>query len=105
MVFGTRLAKTNLLEHHTSLEVPPMIAKALQGIPLQGKTLLNRVLIPVAWDEAERICTRLRERGIEATACFDAAEHSAGLELPAGTDYETAQQILDAFSQGGATPK
>jgi hypothetical protein len=81
-----------------------MIAKGLQGIPLQGKTLLDRVLIPVPWEDADRLCTRLRERGIGATACFEPAEHSAGLELPAGTDFEAVQHILDEFSQR-ATPK
>ena len=82
-----------------------MIAKNVQGIPLQGKTLPNRVLIPVPWDEADRLCSRLRERGIEATACFDVAERTAGLELPPGADFAAVQHILDEQLRGGLVPK
>jgi hypothetical protein len=82
-----------------------MIAKNTQGIPLQGQTLPQRVLIPVPWDEADRLCTRLREQGIEVTACYDTAERTAGLELPPGTDTAAVQHMLDELLQGSATPK
>ena len=77
-----------------------MIAKNAQNTLRQCQTLPNRVLIPVLWDEAERLCLRLRERGIAATACFDAAERVAGLELPPGADREVAQRLLDESLHG-----
>lgn len=82
-----------------------MIAKTLQNVALQGRTLPNRVLIPVPWDEADRLCSRLRDRGIEATACFDVADRSAGIELPPGVDSEAVQHILDEQLRGKALPK
>ena len=72
-----------------------MIAKNMQFKTVQGKTLPNRVLIPVPWEDADRLCGRLRENGIEATACFDVADKTAGLELPPGADSEAVQKMLD----------
>jgi hypothetical protein len=86
-------------------EVFSMIAKNVPGIPLQGATLPNRVLIPVSWDEADRLGTRLREQGIEVTACFDAAERTAGLELPPGADAAAVQKLLGEQLRGNAAPQ
>jgi hypothetical protein len=82
-----------------------MIAKSKQNVAVPGQTLPNRVLIPVPWDEADRLCSRLRERGIEATACFDAADRSAGIELPPGADTQAVQHFLDEELRGKAVPK
>jgi hypothetical protein len=82
-----------------------MIAKNTPRIYLQEQTHADRVRIPVPWEEADRLGSLLRERGIEATACFEVADRTAGLELPPGADFEAVQLLLDEQLRGGPRNK
>ena len=59
---------------------------------------LRRPLLPVPWDKADTWLARLREQGVQATACYDPLSRTAGLELPEGTDVEKIKSVLEALS-------
>jgi hypothetical protein len=64
-----------------------------------SQTLRNRLFVPVPWERADSLRNRLHERGIPAIACYDPAEHAAGLEILREMDYNTIQSILAACPQ------
>jgi hypothetical protein len=60
------------------------------NLPLEEfQTLRNHLFVPVPWDRADSLRTRLSERGIPAIACYDPAQRLAGLEIL--TDVDAAQ--------------
>ncbi len=51
--------------------------------------------VEVPWWSANVLRTRLRAKGIRATACFDPMTHTASLELDRNADLDIVRALLD----------
>ena len=63
-------------------------------LPAEGRKQDNCLLIPVPWNQADSLQSRLAARGIAATACFEPREHTALIEVPADADLTTVRALL-----------
>jgi hypothetical protein len=60
----------------------------------QPRTFPERLFVPVPWRRAGWLRDRLRQRGLNTTACFDPEERTAGLEFWPGTDPDAVLLAL-----------
>jgi hypothetical protein len=63
--------------------------------PLGTSTVRKRLFLPVPWKRADLLRLRLQRQGIPAIACYEPADHTAGLEILSEVDLETVRGILD----------
>ncbi len=73
-----------------------MVAATLTLENFQVNKLHDRLFIPVPWEQADDLRNRLEAGGIPATAFFDPAERTAGLEVAPDADVENIKKILNA---------
>ena len=62
--------------------------------PAEGRKQRTPLLIPVPWNQADSLQSRLAAGGIAATACFESREHTAVIEVPADADVTTVRALL-----------
>ena len=73
-----------------------MCAQTKQTRQLPELSSLHRPLMPVPWDKADSWLMKLRDQGMQVTACYYPSNKTAGLEFPVGTDLENIRKFLDA---------
>jgi hypothetical protein len=59
----------------------------------------GRTFVPVAWEHADRLRSRLDKLGVTAVVELNPATHEARVQVPAGTDPVALREAMDAMDR------